>query len=1345
MKKKARIKSIVALFLCVFLAFGLSACAVGTGANSPQDAIKDAYGDTQYKISFYAGNLEEPLSDIYYSANDMPSLPSPERVGYVFAGWFFDSALTDPCDVSDGDLYWKMCDVTLYAKWEKEAIVNNGTYDIEFEAHITEGSVAKGILADKYGWRNFAGDIIVNETYIEKNDLGTWLRIQYDAHERGPIFGDDGSMATQTYTVTDGGTGRLSEELSVLDRTSTVQTIYYDISDIDIAEPITLYVEYYNWVAELASGENRDNCSVSYAVQFDIARFLGFSQSFVNTEGVLEDGIYLVPTHYTELNKGVAILDSFNPVYSYIVAEDGHYTLVKQLTAYNSDLMNLEGDDYFNRSTGYARDFTYFLTDAENVVTEEQMNAEDIYIPELLDAGSFGVLTYEFHADTGRYYYTFDLGTELDKDIILYGGSAGAMEQMFNFPFGYRRLCIGYNSIVRITDWDYSPIQGDAYTYSDRVPFYSGYADVDFAGGNTVYNTLQNYAYAVRMINIFYSSFDGGNTGLANYDSKMTIAPSAQTAAAGNVAGMRYSLSYFDIVCEAYGYDPVADGALYSSAISYLSLMRTAATNTDRARVDIGKTLAKGTEVDLVALYLEKVYPEVTATTLSWQAYELDKNGNVDFSTPFALSRNFTFEKGLAVLYTAGYEYGERTCVITLLPEEEPQYKVEDENWRYDEDEGVWVTDERFLTGTYANVPEITYTWLGRNYTSYSMIKYEDGTDEYRTNYLYVGVWEYWNGIYQRVYSQFSGSYGEGDNIFTMSAERMRLTFRLTNRFGEWETVILEYRGNNVGNYYLTDEAGNRVQSSDFTYSEGKRDNIEYKELNTYILEGKQDISVLPQSYTMHITESGQSYISELMFSYATVYLRDSTHTAHHTGDIWELIVNEPYAVVTLHYYNEYGDHAFCSAMYNFTIDAKSVSEYKFIDDGSALFTGQEIGMERPKIFGGVSISLARGTFYVYSRSGDNYENAQSDTYTNSSTDFGTVLTFLKEGEYMVELSFGFHTDENGIPVFSVYDPSDSDTIVVVSLCRKFTVYDEASDIQVIYATDKEHPFNSDRLNAVNITEDESYYYYTVTVSMAESNPSLTATYFESTRDRLYGWSSTPDISGHLFPAGNSIGQLGVELGTLTPTIYALWDKGITINAYYDMDGKDTEYMGSVTYYRPNNGAYANYSVNLFDFRQFYSFPDGYEQVGWRADKPIFSEGYGSAAVYSYTSDAGFDIGFNVKETFNLWVVVKKVMNVSYQAVDEQGENLTFTNTVGGSRNVIEDSTLAENISEAKLSQLKSVSCTDPTKNFLYWAVLVDGKYVPFDIENDALLASYISSGNRIILYAVFGDKEVGV
>lgn len=76
--------------------------------------------------------------------------------------------------------------------------------------------------------------------------------------------------------------------------------------------------------------------------------------------------------------------------------------------------------------------------------------------------------------------------------------------------------------------------------------------------------------------------------------------------------------------------------------------------------------------------------------------------------------------------------------------------------------------------------------------------------------------------------------------------------------------------------------------------------------------------------------------------------------------------------------------------------------------------------------------------------------------------------------------------------------------------------------------------------------------------------------------------------------------------------------------------------------------------------------PTWYEQVGWRADKPVFREGYGPDAVYSYTLDAGFDVGFNVREEFDLWVVVKKVMDVSYRAVYEQGGDLMFTSPVSG-------------------------------------------------------------------------------
>ena len=250
--------------------------------------------------------------------------------------------------------------------------------------------------------------------------------------------------------------------------------------------------------------------------------------------------------------------------------------------------------------------------------------------------------------------------------------------------------------------------------------------------------------------------------------------------------------------------------------------------------------------------------------------------------------------------------------------------------------------------------------------------------------------------------------------------------------------------------------------------------------------------------------------------------------------------------------------------------------------------------------------------------------------------------------------------------------------------------------------------------------------------------------------DSLYGWSTSWDISDRMFTAGRPIGKLGVELHTLTPTLYALWDKGITVTAYYDMDGRTDQLLGTQTYYRPTYGG--SYTMSLFDFRKYYTFPAGYEIVGWRADAPIFYEGYGSNAVYSTTTDAEFDRAWEIEEGCTIWLVVKKVMNISYQAIDEDGKisdedgnPYGFASNIDMSRDILEDSILSETIPEAKLNQLENPICTDSTKEFKYWAVMVDGELTEFDIYSDELKAEYISSGNTIVLYAVFGDKEAAV
>lgn len=1349
------------VILCLM---GAAACSNDAKVPSnPKDAIIDKYGNTQYKITFDAKSLSSPISDMYYSAENMPVLPTPEKVGYVFAGWYFDSALTKVCDVENGDLYWQMKNVTLYPKWEKEAIVNNGTYDIDFEAHIVDDSVVKGILADKYGWYNLAEDIVASETYIEKNDQGAFLRIQYNSRVRGPIFAENGGgeFEVQTYTVTDPD-GRINDGLSILDRTSLIQTIYYDISGLDLADEITFNVAYYNWAAKLEGSETREQCSVSYKVSFRITRFIGFSKSFINTEGKLDNGVYLVPTHYTGLDKTPGMLDYFHPVYAYIVAENGHYSLVKPLSAYNSDILgNLYGDDFFNRTTGYCRDFSYFLTDQKNTVkiADDDPNYNNYYRPGLLKAKNWGAITYEFHADTGAYYYTFDLGDSLTNDIILYGGSTGAMEQMFSFPFSYRRLTISYDSMVRISDWNYTPVSGDSFTYRKSAAIYAGSVADDFADSNAAFDLLRNYSLSIRMINMFFASTDGGNSGDKNFDCKMTIAPTAQTAA-GNLSEMKYQFSYFDLTYDVFGYDPKTDGDLYSAATNFLTLIDVSATNFTIEKTDIGKTVNVGETVDLLSLYTEKVYPTVKASDLKWQAYSLNKNGDADFNKPIDLARSFTMtDSGAAVLFTEKLTDKTRTCLVTIMPAEEPQYTLQPGKYTWSKnDEDVYVTNARFKIGNYVDIPEVTWTWLGDKFSSRNLRKYDD--DEPRTDFLRVALYGYGNGIYAHTYDQYTDGYSQ-TNVFRMTEPKMRLEVRLINRFGEFRSVWLEYRAEAVGDYAFTLN-GETLAGGDLKYEKTEdgaevRSKLDYVELQSAVIGDERQFMALPESYSLRVTDSDETTDYALPLVSCTVYLKGSTPIVGSLADAWKLVEGEPYAVVELSYADEYGDTAKLRAMCNFTIDGRDLSDYTFVDGDAALFTGEALSMEKAKISASNYLPLTRAYLHIYKLSGLNFVRADDNEVTDNSGTYGAEFTFNQAGTYLLVWDFWFGLDFDGNPIFDCYHKPIIETIndkylLESTFAQKVTVYDRNCDVDVTYVTDVEHPFNSAKVNYV---EKDGYQYYTTTVSMAESNKSPDYTMFESSTDRLWGWSSSWSGDDRLFSAGSAIGRLGVTLKTVNPTVYALWDKGIKVSAtvVYD-DGKEEALGEERTYYRPTYGG--NYTVSLFDFRssfEFNKFKD-YEAVEWRASKAIFQMNEGVGYVYKDvlevgSTDKAFGNGYRVDEGFTLKLILKRKLNVSYQAIDENGKQLSFRSQPGADKNCLEGYTIADKISEAKLNLLKNVKCTDSAKEFRYWAVMIDGKLTEVDLESTLLEQKFSGKNDQtgkyngsVVLYAVFGDKE---
>ena len=379
-----KVKKIIVLAIFTILAAVLLVgCSTSEDAElSPMEAIQKEYGYTEFKISFNSESLDEPLSDMTYTAYHMPLLPTPERVGFIFSGWYMDEEFTVP--YTDGILYLYMKDVTLYPKWIEEDFVQNGTYDIEFSAKVLEDTIQVNEGKD---FKDITESIIIDETYIEKTDGDLMLRIQYDAGDTVPFGYYDIFTVAVNYSMTGTTDLKISKEISP--DTESIKTIFLDINSFEISAPIYFNVTVYDGL----------DIACKYTVEFQITRLIGFSKSYIDPNIPLEDGYYLVRTNYTSaLNKGTMI-ENYNPVYSYIIVEDGHYTLVKPFSPYDG----LIGEsatgttaDYYNRAMTFA---TYTLCYEIKFAEGEDPSTSTKYTPK-----NYVEYSYEYHADTDKFY-----------------------------------------------------------------------------------------------------------------------------------------------------------------------------------------------------------------------------------------------------------------------------------------------------------------------------------------------------------------------------------------------------------------------------------------------------------------------------------------------------------------------------------------------------------------------------------------------------------------------------------------------------------------------------------------------------------------------------------------------------------------------------------------------------------------------------------------------------------------------------------------------------------------------------------------------------------------------------
>jgi uncharacterized repeat protein (TIGR02543 family) len=215
-----KMKNFILLLLC-FSILALSAALVG--CNTPSDENEsptetfesgELIGDPIFlTLDTVCDNATLTANIIVVSKESVPKLPTPERPGYIFAGWYKDGDYTDP--VNREDTFEE--NTTLYAMWNYhsdemngmtdpvtvEYIVSGGTISelpdlakayesgstISLPTPVREGFIFEGWFSDKALTKRFKAETITSSTRL----FAKW---RYEGHVEGmtlPII----SISTQ--------------------------------------------------------------------------------------------------------------------------------------------------------------------------------------------------------------------------------------------------------------------------------------------------------------------------------------------------------------------------------------------------------------------------------------------------------------------------------------------------------------------------------------------------------------------------------------------------------------------------------------------------------------------------------------------------------------------------------------------------------------------------------------------------------------------------------------------------------------------------------------------------------------------------------------------------------------------------------------------------------------------------------------------------------------------------------------------------------------------------------------------------------------------------------------------
>lgn len=1130
-------KNILLIFLVgILMCLCLTAC--NTKSNkSPLDLIKKQYNTQEFNISFSSKDLDEPIADIKYTAKNIPKLPIPKRVGYVFNGWFLDDKYTIP--YMDRVLYLYMSDVTLYPKWTKESFKTNGTYDIEFKARIVETSIKKGEKTDKYGgYKDFSASIIKSETYIESSNGRIMLKLQYNSGTTIP-FGEGLPVYNVNVSSSMPTSVRITNRIDALN--DTVKTLFIDITDMDLSSTLYLDIQTANWENdEIKSNNERIETVTRYLVAFDITNIIGFSQMYINPDYVLEKGYYLAKTYYSAIDGRENMGSSFNPVYSYIYSDGENYSLIKQNIPYTG-LVTATASNltphylyYFYRAMTFMPIQLFYEINR----TDFDKNKNYEYKPKDLHAGGYGEYTVEFHADKGKAYDIYKIGNDLKKEFLVVSAVTGYMEVMNSMGTYEQVLTIDYDHIIKLADCDYAPLEGDAYVIEKPMQYYPGKTD-DIDKGGRLHDNIMKNGLTTDIVNYYYSAESTETTPINRtvYNSKITISPTSATKA-NAIADSRYRIAEFKVNSQVYGYNPAkTKEKLFADTLTIQTFGSNAMREWKSAYTSVECKV--NDSIKLAEEYAKNVDSNGDFSNIEYTAYALS-NGAPDYKKPIELaSPTFDFKEDIAVIFQNKENGFLKTSLILFTKKEEPIIEINN-NQHGD--------NNAFVEGDIIEIPDVHYTWKG---ATGKFLDYYYSDKDKGANLIKVAV-AYYDG------STWSFNYLSREvKTITLKGEKTSIIFELNNDYGEKYLYRLDYNTQKAISYSIVDSKGSELIFGSLSYlSSGNRKAIKYQ-ADTQNLTAYNAELLLSEKYKIVI----QNNIGEYHLKKCSIVADSISETKEiEAGDfdvynyVWGLIKDKNYAFVQLVY--EHGaDIITRTFTYNVSFNCgKTLNLFEY----STYFAGYEYSVpivylldkEGNKLRGGNITPLGLYDGLVLNKNKYQYD-----------------IKFDKAGTY----SFAYNVYFQGI---------------TLKYTQKIEVYDRYDDVFITYVTDKDHPFYDGTTSM------------TVKYSLADNIKFLSKQLCAPSAPHvLFSWATTPERkSDTTYYAGDVISNYVNLFNAKHVTLYAVWDQGIaiTFKAEGQMDVIQKYYLQKTSYGGRYRVTLPDYTANAPSGKYFIGWTGGF-------------------------------------------------------------------------------------------------------------------------------------------------------